>query len=82
MELRTASNPRDVKHYDTDRLREEFLIQTALGFLHIKGSNLTLDKMDNENNELVIKGQIDSLSYVNNQKGKEGKGNIFKKLLK
>lgn len=26
MELRTASNPRDVKYYDTDRLREEFLI--------------------------------------------------------
>ena len=61
---------------------EEFLIQTVLGFLHIKGSNLTLDKMDNENNELTIKGQIDSLSYVSNQKGKENKGNIFKKLLK
>ena len=27
MELRTASSPRDVKHYTTDRLREEFLIQ-------------------------------------------------------
>ncbi len=26
MELRMASNPRDVKTYDTDRLREEFLI--------------------------------------------------------
>ena len=62
---------------------EEFLIETNLGFLHIKGSNLTLDKMDNENNELIIKGQINSLSYVsNNQKGKESKGNIFKKLLK
>lgn len=61
---------------------EEFLVQTVLGFLHIKGSNLTLDKMDNENNELTIKGQIDSLSYVSNQKGKESKGNIFKKLLK
>ena len=61
---------------------EQFLIQTVLGFLHIKGSNLTLDKMDNENNELTIKGQIDSLSYVSNQKGKESKGNIFKKLLK
>lgn len=61
---------------------EEFLIHTNLGFLHIKGSNLTLDKMDNENNELTIKGQIDSLSYVNSQKGKENKGNIFKKLLK
>ena len=61
---------------------EEFLIQTVLGFLHIKGSNLTLDKMDNENNQLVIKGQINALSYVNNQKGKENKGNILKKLLK
>jgi len=27
MEIRTASSPRDVKHYTTDRLREEFLIQ-------------------------------------------------------
>lgn len=27
MELRTASSPNDVKHYTTDRLREEFLIQ-------------------------------------------------------
>ena len=27
MELRTASSPRDVKHYDTARLREEFLIE-------------------------------------------------------
>lgn len=28
MELRTAVSPRDVKHYTTDRLREEFLIQS------------------------------------------------------
>lgn len=27
MELRTAASPKDVKHYTTDRLREEFLIQ-------------------------------------------------------
>ena len=26
MELRTAASPKDVKHYTTDRLREEFLI--------------------------------------------------------
>jgi hypothetical protein len=38
--------------------------------------------MDNENNELLIKGQIDSMSYVTNQKDKEKKGNILKKLLK
>lgn len=27
MELRTVASPRDVKHYTTDRLREEFLVQ-------------------------------------------------------
>ena len=27
MEVRSASNPRDMKHYTTERLREEFLIQ-------------------------------------------------------
>ena len=74
----TLNGVKNIDSFDS----AEFLIQTALGFLHIKGNNLTLDKMDNENNELVIKGQIDSLSYVNNQKGKENKGNIFKKLLK
>ncbi len=29
MELRTAASPKDVKYYDTDRLREEFLIQNV-----------------------------------------------------
>ena len=32
MELRTAVSPRDVKHYTTERLREEFLIQDL--FVH------------------------------------------------
>ena len=27
MELRTASSPKDVKHYTTERLREEFLVE-------------------------------------------------------
>lgn len=29
MELRTAASPKDMKYYDTDRLREEFLIQNV-----------------------------------------------------
>ncbi|MDR3564283.1 MAG: 5-dehydro-4-deoxy-D-glucuronate isomerase [Negativicutes bacterium] len=28
MEIRCAANPQDVKHYDTDRLRQDFLIET------------------------------------------------------
>ncbi len=29
MELRTAASPRDVKHYTTQRLREEFLVENV-----------------------------------------------------
>lgn len=36
MELRTAVSPRDVKHYTTDRLREEFLIQNLFEADEIK----------------------------------------------
>ena len=34
MEVRTAASPKDVKHYTTDRLREEFLIQ-EIGRAHV-----------------------------------------------
>lgn len=36
MEVRTAASPRDVKHYDTKRLREEFLIQGLFAADEIK----------------------------------------------
>ena len=36
MELRTAASPKDVKHYTTERLREEFLIQGLFSKNEIK----------------------------------------------
>lgn len=60
---------------------KEFLIDTVLGYLHIKGSNLTLDKMDTNNGEIIIKGEVDSLSYANGSKEKEKEG-FFKRLIK
>ena len=36
MEIRTASSPKDVKHYTTERLREEFLIQNLFVSNEIK----------------------------------------------
>lgn len=36
MELRTAASPKDVKHYTTDRLREEFLIDDLFKVNEIK----------------------------------------------
>lgn len=60
----------------------EFLIETSLGFLHITGSNLTLVRLDQDQNEVSIKGNVDSMSYVAEKKKAHPKEKVFNKLLK
>lgn len=45
MELRTASSPKDVKHYTTERLREEFLIENLFVSGEIKLVYSHIDRM-------------------------------------
>lgn len=45
MELRTASSPKDVKHYDTERLREEFLISDLFKVNEIKTVYSHIDRI-------------------------------------
>lgn len=45
MELRTASSPKDVKNYDTKRLREEFLIQDLFKTNEIKTVYSHIDRI-------------------------------------
>lgn len=45
MELRTASSPKDVKHYDTERLREEFLIDDLFAVNEIKTVYSHIDRI-------------------------------------
>ena len=61
----------------------EFLVDTPYGVLKILGKDLSIGKMDTEKQELVIKGNIDSISYVNtkNELNKQ-KESIFKKIFK
>ena len=49
---------------------EEFLVETCLGHMLVKGKNLSLGRMDTDNGELVIKGIIESIAYVSNNKEK------------
>ena len=56
------------------------MVDTVNGFLHIKGKGLTLGNMDMENGILTIKGDVDSITYMNKSSTKEG--NFFKKLFK
>ena len=61
---------------------QEFLLDTVVGYLHIKGKNLTLGKMDNDNKEVVINGSIDSINYVESMLKGTGKEKFMKKLFK
>lgn len=60
----------------------EFLIETSLGFLNINGTELTLVRLDQEQNEVSIRGNIDSMSYITDKKKSHQKEKGLSKLLK
>lgn len=62
----------------------EFLLQTPFGKLKVLGKNLAILKMDTNKKELVIKGNIDSISYLSDSKSNksEKKESVFAKLFK
>lgn len=62
---------------------EEFLMETTLGYLVIKGSELEIIKLDTYQGNVSIKGKIDNLMYLDNINGKKNKDDsIFNKLFK
>ena len=61
---------------------EEFLMDTTLGFLSIKGSELEIVKLDTYQGNVSIKGKIDSLIYMDNVHGKNKEESFLGKLFK
>lgn len=60
---------------------EEFLLNTNLGTILLKGSGLEIIKLDTLEGNVSIKGKIDSLQYLDSiEKNKES--GIFNKLFK
>lgn len=60
---------------------EEFLLESNMGIILIKGSNLEIMKLDTHDGNVKIKGKINSFSYLDNkEKGKEE--SIISKLFK
>lgn len=61
---------------------EEFLLDTVMGHLLIKGENLELLKMDSIQGNVSIKGLITNFSYVDDIKKKNTENGIFNRLFK
>lgn len=61
--------------------KNEFLINTTKGYLHIQGKDLTLGNMDTEKGVLSINGFVDNVSYLNSSNNQK-KESFLKKLFK
>lgn len=61
---------------------EEFMIDTTLGFLHIKGEGLEIIKLDTYQGNVSIKGRIDSLEYLDNGIKKNKENTFLNKLFR
>ncbi|HZG69934.1 MAG TPA: sporulation protein YabP [Chondromyces sp.] len=60
---------------------EEFLLETVMGFLAIRGQNLQMKNLDVDKGLVAIKGRIFDLVYLDDQNGEKAKG-FFSKLFR
>ena len=61
---------------------EEFLLETSMGYLVIKGTDLELVKLDTMQGNVSIKGLVISYTYVDDHKTKDKENSIFNRLFK
>ena len=61
---------------------QEFLMDTTLGFLSIKGDGLEIIKLDTYQGNVSIKGRVDSFSYMDNDMKKSKDESFLGKLFK
>ena len=74
--LLTLSGVTDVDSFD----EENVLVFTDMGELLIKGENLHINKIDVDNGDLIVEGNIYSLNYADQLPQKSG--GFFSKLFK
>ena len=60
----------------------EFLVETNMGYLLIRGKNLEIIKLDTYQGDVSIKGKIDSLNYLEESNKKQKNESVFSKLFK
>ena len=71
------SGVRQVESFDN----EEFLLETEMGFLSVRGQNLHMKNLNVEQGLVSIEGKIYDLVYLDEQQGGKSKG-LFGKLFK
>lgn len=78
---RSSINISGVKKIDNFN-DKEFLLETIMGEMCIKGLNLEIVKLDTYQGDVSIKGKIDSIIYKSDKDKKNNEESIFSKLFK
>ncbi|MFZ0370906.1 MAG: sporulation protein YabP [Halobacillus sp.] len=71
------SGVKEVDSFDS----EEFLLQTSMGYLVVRGQNLQMKNLDLDSGLVSIKGKVYDMSYLDEHQGEKAKG-LFSKLFK
>lgn len=61
---------------------EEFMMDSVMGYIVIKGEGLEIVKLDTFQGNVSIKGKLNSLSYVEGSNKKNKDNSLFVKLFK
>lgn len=67
-----------VENFDT----EQFLIETSMGFIVVKGSELELIKLDTVQGNVSIRGIVNGINYLEDNAKKSKESNLFNRLFK
>ncbi len=78
---RSSINISGVKKIDNFN-DKEFLLETIMGEMCIKGLNLEIVKLDTYQGDVSIKGKLDSIIYKSDKDKKNNEESIFSKLFK
>ena len=74
----TLNGVKKIESFDN----EEFLLDTNLGYLIIKGETLEIIKLDTYKGNVAIKGKVNSLSYIDQLEKGKNKESVISRLFK
>ena len=72
----TVSGVEDVERFDETSI----VLSTSRGAMVVSGGNLHIEKLSLDGGDLKVEGEIDSISYEDDQTG--GRGGFFARLLR
>lgn len=70
----TISGVLDVLSFDDQIV----IVETELGLLTVKGDNLRINKLNIDTSEVIVEGEVVSLTYNQKDNGKKGEGLLGK----